>query len=233
MSTTIVRGRPVELLENGTWAYLSAKGSALERLQKAQLSRETVDLFRGLFKKAGLDVVDTGEKITCTFAGDGLKFELGSDDAELQFHVKLYSYQVDWLVENAKTGFEGPLSRFRLVREILKALPTQSRGLLDNSFVTNATFRKLIHSKDLMHLYLVSPDQNEEEDSTFTFFFVNGRWNLAAGLAGRPDRVFRMTSDDAFDLLRYGFGATQAGPLDLAKLAAWYVGWRQKVEVAA
>jgi hypothetical protein len=230
---TVVNHKPILINSDGTWRLLTAQGSALEKMRAAAQLPEVLELFRGLFETIGLEIVDTGETVTCHHRGDRIEFEPGLTTADYDGILKIYDYQLDSVLENAKTGYNDTMARFKLVREFLTALPESGKTLLNNSFVTNPAFRKLIHSKDLMHLHLVSPDHAQEPDATYTLFFVNGCWNVARGLSGAPDRVFRLLPEDALELLRRGISAKHAGVIDMAKLAKWYVDWRERVEVKA
>jgi hypothetical protein len=232
-SIVVFKNQPIELREDGTWSYLRSEGSTIEKLRKAKQTGEIVTFFSGLFDKLGLEVLDTSEKISCILRSGKIDFEQGVDEGSVDLLLPLYGYQVDRLIENAASGFKDHLSRFRIVKEFFNCLPRHSGKLLNSGVATNTTFRKLINSKDLLHLHLTSPDTSEEPDATYTLFFVNGGWNTAMGLSGRPDRTFRVSADDAFDLLRHGFAAEKAGLTDLPQLAAWYHKWREKVEVKA
>jgi hypothetical protein len=210
---------------------LKIAGGAVERLNKASQSREFGQLIDGLFSQIGLEVLDTREKLTCRHQGDHVDVREGVDPDQVDFHLKLYSYQIDRLIENARTGYQDPLARFRLTREFLDALPHYVSRLLNNSVVTNSAFRNLIHAKDLIHVHLVSPDSSQEPDVTYTLFFVNGAWHVTKGLVGNAERVFKLSADDGLDLMRHGHQATKCGLAQIPKFAQWYVDWRKKVEV--
>jgi len=226
--------RPVALNEDGTWKYLEPAGSAREKLQKLPQSENVVAFFKDMFDRLGIEIVDSDEKFTCIHLGNKIVFEDNIDEQNIDFSVRVYAYQIDRFINDIKTGYKDPIARFRLVREFFRMAPRGSRSLLSNAIVTNSVFRKLINSKDLLHVYLTSPDKNEESDATYTFFFVNGAWHLVQGLTGTPDRVFRLSVDDAFELHRHIFSGTRDTKLtDIPKLAKWYMDWRGHVEIKA
>lgn len=227
---TTPANRTVLLKDDGTWEYVEAEGFALEKLRKVRPSDKVVAMFGELFRSMGLEVIDTGETLTCIHEGARVRFEEGIDESAVDFSLRIHSYQIDRLIQNIEAGYEDPLGRFRLIREFFGMSPRGRKGLLNNPVVTNSAFRKLIDAKNLLHIYLLSPDPDEECDATFTLFFVNGGWNIATGLSGEPERTFRLTVEDAFEVYRNVF---TGGVGDIARLAKWYTGWREKVEVAA
>ena len=229
---TRFKDQMVELFEDGSWRPVLAGGSALERLRAAVVPSQVKTMLTGLFDRVRIEVIETGEKVTAYQRGGEFMFEPDDGSAAVDFDLRVHSYQIDNLIENAAQGYADALARFRLVREFFQALPSRVQSILSHGITTNAAFRKLINSKDMLHLYLVSPDPSAEADAAFTVFFVNGSWNVAQGLAGKPDRVFRMTVDQALELLRHGLAASKASMLDLPKLAHWYIQWRRGVEVA-
>jgi hypothetical protein len=231
---TTSTNQPVALNEDGSWQYLEPSGSALHKLQELEQSAEVVTFFKGLFNRVGIEVVDSNERVTCIHRVNEISFEEGIDEEAVDFCVRVYAYQIDRFIANVKTGYRDPLAHFRLMREFFGMSAQGGRSLLNNPIVTNAVFRKLINAKNLLHVHLLSPDKNAESDATYTLFFVNGSWNLAQGLVGEPDRIFRLSTDDALDLHRHVFVGTRDTKLtDVPKLAKWYTDWRSRVEAEA
>jgi hypothetical protein len=223
-----VTNQPVELKDDGTWQYLKPSGSALEKLRGLEQPADVVLLFKDMFDRVGLQILDSDERFTCIHKGNKITFEDGIDEDSVDFCVSIYSYQIDRFIADVKIGYKDPLSHFRLAREFFRFPQHGGKSLLNNPILTNSTFRKLIHSKNLLH------NKDEESDATYTVFFVNGSWNLASGLVGDPERVFRLSVDDALELNRHIFTASRDTKLtDMPKLAKWYVDWRDRVEVKA
>lgn len=225
-------GKPISINSNGTWSFLPPQGPALEQMQSAEVPKSMAELLAGIFDRVGVCVEDTGERVIVEHKGDHFEFVDGSDGAPADYDLTVNSYQVSRLIENTRNGYADPVARFGLVRVFLEALPFTVDSLLNNGFLVNPVFRKLIKAKDLIHIVVESPTPKDQRDSLFTLFFVNNAWHVAEGLIGKPERVFRMSPDDALEFMRIGFGAKDAGIVDLPGGAARYIEWRKKVEVA-
>lgn len=226
--------QPIVLNEDGTWQYLKPSGSCLEKMRKLEQPESVVKFFSELFDRLGIKIIDSTEKLICIHHGDRIEFEDGIDEESVDFCVSLYSFQIDRFIADVNAGYSDPLAHFRLVREFFRMPSHDEKSLLHNSLLDNSTFRKLIHSKNLLHVHLISPDKSAEDDATFTLFFVNGSWNLTHGLVGEPERIFRLSADDALELNRRIFSASQEKKITaLPELAKWYINWRERVEVKA
>jgi len=226
--------QPIGLNDDGSWQYLKPTGSSLQKLKHMDQPDNVVEFFRDLFERLGVEIVDSDEKFTCIHRGDRVDFEAGINQENVDFCISLYSYQIDRFIADVNAGYSEPISRFRLVREFFRIPNRSGKSLINNPILTNPAFRKLIHSKNLLHVYLLSPDKNEEADTTYTLFFVNGSWNLAHGLVGEPERIFHLSAEDTLELNRHIFKATRDMKVSaLPELAKWYIGWRERVEVKA
>ena len=226
-----LNGKPISIASDGTWSYWAPEDPALERMQRAEVPESMAELMAGIFDRVGVCIEDTGERVIVEHKGDHFEFVDGSDGAPADYDLTVNSYQIDRLIENVRDGYSDPLARFGLVRVFLEALPFTVDSLLNRSVLVNPGFRKLIKARDLIHLVVVSPSPEELPDSHFTLFFVNKAWHVAERLIGKPERVFRMSPDEALEFMRIGFGAKDAGIIDLPRCAAQYVAWRDKVEV--
>lgn len=226
--------QPIALNNDGTWQYLKASGSCLEKMQQMEQPESVVKFFSDLFDRLGIYIVDSTEKFTCIDCGDRIEFEDGIDEDKVDFCVSLYSFQIDRFIADVGAGYSDPLAHFRLVKEFFRMPSHDKKSLLNSPLLNNSAFRKLIHSKNLLHVHLISPDKNAEDDATFTLFFVKGNWNLTQGLVGEPERVFRLSADDALELNRRMFSASRDKKITaLPELAKWYINWRERVEVKA
>lgn len=227
-------GEAVALHDNGTWKVLKFKGSGLEKLRNVEQNRGAVEFLGKLFKQIGVRVIDSNEAFTCINRDHRIDFKEGIEQNEVDFCLNVHGYQIDRFINELNSGFQNPTARFRILREIFRASIGGEKSFLNNNITTNVAFRKLIGSKDLLHLYILSPDKTFEQDATFTLFFVNGKWNLAEGLAGDPDRIFRISADDAIELQsRAKQFMHDVSLMDIPKIAQWYKDWRGRVEAAA
>jgi hypothetical protein len=107
-------------------------------------------------------------------------------------------------------------------------------GVVDNPLSSRPSLRRLIRAKNLIHVYLTSPDPAQEPDSTFSIIHVNRRSLLVPGLHGTPERIFRLTVADAFELQRMLLQGLKGGrATKWLQVATWYVGWRKRVQVSS
>lgn len=222
----------VELHNDGTWKYSIPKERSIDKLKAMVQPKEAVDMFSGLFDRLGVHIKDTDRKITCVHKGERIEFEEGIDPNMIDFCVEIYSYQIDRVVDAVANEYKDDLARFRLLIEFFPVSNIGRRNALNNPMLSNPIFRWLIRGKNLVHIYFPSPDREQEKDATFTLIFVNGRWCIARGLIGEPNRVFRVSIDDLFDLQRHIYkGISDSNLSNLFQMAKWYKEWRKKVEV--
>ena len=222
----------VNLNEDGTWQYATSSGSTLEKWKSLELPENVTGLFQGLFEKLGVRIIDTGEALTCIQRGDQLEFAMAIDEDSVDFTVQVYGFQVDRLAEHIETGEIDELERFRIAREFFGRSSRGKANVLSNPLISNSILRRLIGGKNLIHMYLISPDPEQEENATFTLIYVNEGWLVIPGLHGEPERVFRVSVADVLELQRRLFAGMKAGSWrEWIKIGRWYVGWRKKVEV--
>jgi len=224
--------QPVQLHDDGTWEYLVSKESALAKLQAMEQPKESLAFFRGLFDRLGVRIIDSGEEFTCIVHPDKIEFVEGLDPDEVDYCVELFAYQIDIVVKNTAEGYSDPFSKFRVIRVLLNGSPRVQGAAITRLLTSNSLFRKLIDAKDVCHVYLTSPEPEQGSDATYTFLFVKGEWLIARGLLGDPERVLRVSTDDALELQRHLFSGSAKGSLgELRKTATWYKEWRHRVEV--
>ena len=80
--------------DDGTWQYATSSGSTLEQWKSLELSTDVIGLFKGLFEKLGVRIIDTGEALTCIQRGDQIEFALGVDEDSVDVSIQVYSYQL-------------------------------------------------------------------------------------------------------------------------------------------
>jgi hypothetical protein len=227
-------GDPIRLNDDGTWEPARPTGSILERWQSLQPSPETGQVFAGLFRRVTVTVIDSGESIACTHHGDHIEFASAGEGDPGDFILEVYSYQAERLADQISQGAIDDLEQFRIARSLIGARQTGSRSLKRNPLVSNARLQKIISGKNLIHVYLASPDTALEKDARFTWIHVDGEWLVVPGHYGQAQRTFRLSVRDALELQRQLSSAMNAGGLaDWVKMAHWYVKWRKRVELQA
>ena len=225
-------GDPIRLNDDGTWKSARPAGSTLERWQSLRPSPEIVQMFAGLFVRVTVTIIDTGESIACTHLGNRIEFASAGEDDPGDFALEIYGYQAERLADQISQGAIDALEQFRIARSLIGARQMGSKSLKRNPLLSSARLRKIISGKNLIHVYLVSPDTGVEKDAHFSWIHVDGEWIVVPGHHGRPQRTFRLSVEDALELQRQLSKAMNAGGLtDWVKMAHWYVTWRKRVEL--
>ena len=222
----------VELHDDGSWRRPDTTVSCLEKCRALEHSAEVVALFNGLFERLAVHIIDTGEEFVFIHRGDRVDFEASNENIPVDFGISIYSFQVDHALENAATGYNDEVARFYLVRELFHKTSSGTRNTFNHPLTSNRLFRWMIQGKNLIHVYLQSPDPDEVKDAMYTLFFIYGRWHVVKGLYGSAKRVFRISVQDAWEFQRQIYAGMKSNSWgEWFKIARWYVGWRKKVEV--
>jgi len=226
-------GEVIALKNDHTWSYMEPSADLkIEKLRAAKQPEKVVKLFEGLFERMGVHIIETSEKFTVIHRGEDIIFEEGVDDANVDYIMNIYGYQVDYVIQNIENGYEDDLAKFYLIRQFFTSSPSGKNNLLNNPLLSNPLLRWIIKGKNLVHVYLVSPNPDEERDARFTLFHLNGHWNIAQGLVSQPKRVFRITTEDAMELEKNIFSGMRNNSLkNWLQLTRWYIDWRNRVEV--
>ena len=221
------------LKKDSTWSYLEPSPELkIDKLRAAKQPEEVVKLFEGLFERMGVNIIETDEKFTVIHCGNEIKFEAGIDETNIDYFLNIYGYQIDYVVHNIEDGYKDDLAKFYLIRQFFISSPSGKNNLLNNPLISNPLLRWIIKGKNLIHVYLVSPDPSKEQDAHYTLFYLNGHWNIAQGLVSEPKRIFRVTIDDAMELEKNIFSGMKNNSLkNWMQLAKWYIDWRSRVEV--
>ena len=97
--------------------------------------------------------------------------------------------------------------------------------------MNNSLISLLINRKRVVHIELLSSDPGQESHAYFTLLGVSKQWLMLEGHHGTPYRVFRMSHLDVLDMCKRVTTTTRTGGwIGWARLAMWYVGWRNKVQ---
>jgi hypothetical protein len=221
-------------MDDGTWKSARVVGSVFDLWNGLDPKPKIVEMFAGLFDQVIVHVIDTEERIACVHHGDRIEFRRAGEDDAAGLAVDIYSYQAERLASQVAHGDIDPVERFRIARTLIAARQTGAKSLLHNPLMSNSKLRKVISGKNLIHVYLTSPDPNLDEDARFSWIYVDGEWLVVPGFQGTAQRRFRLSVDDALELQRQLFKAISGGGVtDWLRMAQWYLAWRKKVEIPA
>ena len=96
-------------------------------------------------------------------------------------------------------------------------------------FMTNPLISFLINRKRVVHIELLSPDSVQENHAYYTLLGVSKQWLMLDGHHGIPDRIFRMNHLNVLEISNRVTATVRTGGwIGWARLAMWYVGWRNK-----
>lgn len=232
METVVLNdGRVISVQDDGTWTAYQVSGLALEKMQSLEIPDEIVQTFKGIFRKLGIRICDTGEELTCIHHGERIEFVPGIVDKDVDFAIEIFRFKIDRLAKHISSGSLDRVEEFRVARELFQMGPGGVGNVTHNPLVASALLRRMIRGKQICHIYLVSPDPSQEPNAEFSFVFVNKKWLVIPGFHGEAQRVFRITVDDAVALQKRLFRGMQKDSwLEWMRIARWYVKWRKQVE---
>ena len=203
----------------------------LDRLRALPISPAIAETVHGMFDKVGVRVKDTGEAFTWIQRDGGIELVPGVDDKSVDFTVQVSQFQIERLADYIQRGALDDVQKFRIASALFSTAAGK-RHMMNNPLMSNATLRRMIGGKNLMHVTLVSPDAAQEPDVTYTILFINGEQLVVPGLHGTPLRVLRVPFQDAIALQKNLFAGMKAGTVsEWIKIAKWYVDWRKRVDV--
>ena len=81
--------RVVNLKDDGTWEYVTSAQSSLDTWQAIEQTPAALGFFQGLFDRAGVRVLDTGEAFTCVQTDTGIEFIDGLDENSVGYTVQI------------------------------------------------------------------------------------------------------------------------------------------------
>jgi hypothetical protein len=224
--------RVVNLKDDGTWEYVTSPQSSLDTWQDIEQTPAALGFFKDLFNRAGVRVLDTDEAFTCVQTSRGIEFIDGLDEDSVDYTVQIYAYQVERLADYLQTGGIDEIEQYRIVRSLYA--PIASAALKNTAvlrFMNNSLISLLINRKRVVHIELLSSDPGQESHAYFTLLGVSKQWLMLEGHHGTPYRVFRMSHLDVLDMCnRVTTTMRTGGWIGWARLAMWYVGWRNKVQ---
>ena len=224
--------RVVNLKDDGTWEYVTSPQSSLDTWQDIEQTPAALAFFKDLFNRAGVRVLDTDEAFTCVQTGRGIEFIDSLDEDSVDYTVQIYAYQVERLADYLQTGGIDEIEQYRIVRSLYA--PIASAALKNTAvlrFMINSLISLLINRKRVVHIELLSSDPGQESHAYFTLLGVSKQWLMLEGHHGAPYRVFRMSHLDVLAMCKRVTTTTRTGGwIGLARLAMWYVGWRNKVQ---
>ena len=183
--------------------------------------------FKGLFKQAHVEIMDTGERFTVLHHGDRAEVLTGFQTNKPNFVIPLQSEEIQGLAAAFADDVIDADEQYRIVKFMLKPCLKAS---LEMPILRNRTVLKITKVDTHWQEALLDPQGNEDEQ--VTIIFANKQWLVIPGYHGKPQRRVRLTSEQLLDFQRRVFHADAANKLTAwVKLARWYVKWRAEITV--
>jgi hypothetical protein len=204
--------------------------TSIEKWRAALQPAPVVAFFDGLFERAGVRVLDTGEAFTCIHRGSRIDFEDGIDDDAVDFTVEIDAAQVDLLLADVADGTLDAGEQYRVMSHL--AAPA-ARGAFRRPAIRNRFLRELLfkigRADMLMHVRLVPPP-GEPETPGYTVMYVDGQTLVVPGFHGRVRHEYRLTIAHATEFQRRLLAARRKNRLrDWLLFARWYGKLRRQV----
>lgn len=198
-----------------------------EYLSSVARRPSAVDWFRGVVKRAHLEVQDTGEQFTIEHRGDRLEVTPGLRDKKTNVIVPLASENLQWLAEAFADDQVSQEEEYRIVKYLL--VPCL-KAALEMPILKNPAFNKILRVDQHWQEALLGPEGNQ--DVQLTIMYVNKQWIVVPGFHGHPQRRLIITAPQFIDFQKRVFAADASGNLaEWLKLANWYVKWRESISV--
>lgn len=199
----------------------------LNLLQGLTRNRAAVDWFKGLFKRAHLELTDTGEKFTIVHHGDSVEAFEGLRGENPNLIVPLESENIRRLAAAFANGGVDAQVQYRIVKFMLKPC---LKAALVMPILKNKALRQIVKVDTHWQEALLDPQGNEDEQ--VTVIHVNKQWLVIPGYHGKPQRRLVVTPEQLLDFQRRVFEADETGKLSAwLSLAKWYAKWREDITV--
>ena len=205
-------------------AALPAGQSAMQVWSGIVQTPEVVSYFTGVFDKAGITVVETGEQFTVAHSGSRFNFQPGID-ADVDFELTLHQQQVLNLWRHATNGAIGPEESWRIVQVLFTPL---TRAALRSDVIRRNWLRVMAGVEAVIHVHLVAP--NGQDAVTHTLAYAGDQWLVIPGLHGRGERTYWLNPDQALAFQRQIYKALKNDTLSgWYQFSNWYRTWRMSV----
>lgn len=201
----------------------------LQHLQALTQKTSVLEWFKGLFKQVHVEITDTGEKFTILHHGDRAEVIPGFKAPKPNFVVPLESENIRRLTAAFSDDAIDAQEQYRIVKFMLKPC---LRAALAMPILKQKALMDIVKVETHWQEALLDPQGNEDEQ--VTVIYINKQWLVIPGYHGTPQRRLRLKPEQLLDFQRRVFEADESGKITTwAKLARWYVKWREEITVKA
>ena len=217
------------LLFCGQAANAQGKILAGEKWEKLTKQQFLADFFKDYFINLGVEVKETGEKITVLHKGDHFEIVNGIDPKQVDYVLPIGTQNVLNLMQHAEDGKIDEQETYRILAVFFTPMTAMT---LHNPLMTKNIPRAMSKMQNNVHVTLHNPGKTESV--SHTLLYLNKEWIVVSGLQGTPKRKFELDVKQAIDYQAHVFSALKSNnKKGWRSFKKWYMGWRKEVSVAA
>ncbi|MEZ4959011.1 MAG: hypothetical protein R2830_04275 [Saprospiraceae bacterium] len=208
--------------------YSQEKILAGEQWEKLTRQQFLADYFKDYFVNLGVEVMETGERITVMNKGDHFEIVNGIDESKVDFVLPIGTQNVLNLIKHAEDGKIDDQETYKILAVFFTPMTAMT---LKNPLMTKNIPRVMSKMQNNIHVTLFSPDKTESV--SHTLIYLNREWIVVPGFYGKPKRKFELNVPQAIEYQARVFNAIKVNKKkDWRKFKRWYMSWRKDVSVA-
>ncbi|MBD3637151.1 MAG: hypothetical protein HUJ25_07360 [Crocinitomicaceae bacterium] len=183
--------------------------------------------FSGMWESLGINVKETGEKITVLHQGDHFDLKKGVDEDNVDYNVFLKEENISNMAKHGEDGKIGEYESYKIMSVLFTPFV---KAALKHPMMNKSCQMKLANIENHVHVYLQSP--TNEEYAAHTMMFINKQWVVVEGIHGEAKRVFKMSPEQAIVYQKEAFKAQKLNTRKgWRKFKKFYLDWRKEVSV--
>lgn len=199
-----------------------------EKWEKLTKQKFLADFFKDFFVNLGIEVVETGERITVLHKGDHFEIVQGINEKEVDYVLPISTQNVLNLIAHAEDNKIDEQESYRILAVLFTPMTSMS---LKNPLMTNNIPRFFSKIENNIHVTLFNPTKTESV--SHTLIYLNREWIVVPGLHGKPKRKFELNVAKALEYQKHVFDALQTNSRkNWWSFKRWYMKWRKDVSVA-
>jgi hypothetical protein len=217
------------LLFSSQAANAQGKILAGEKWEKLTKQKFLADFFKDYFINLGVEVKETGERITVLHKGDHFEIVNGIDPKQVDYVLPITTQNVLNLMQHAEDGKIDEQETYKILAVFFTPMTAMT---LQNPLMTKNIPRAMSKMQNNVHVSLHNPGKTESV--SHTLLYLNKEWIVVSGFQGTPKRKFELDVKQAIEYQAQVFKALKANnKKGWRSFKKWYMGWRKEVSVAA
>lgn len=206
---------------------LNSQTSSMEAWANLLNKKELAEYFSGQFETLGIIVEETNERFTVHHKGDHFELTDGIEENNVNYIIPLKLENIKNMQSHAVDDKISSNESFSIMKVLFTPLTKVS---LQNPWMSSRILMWLMDIENNIHVYLIGHDSLPA--NTHTLQYSDGSWKVENGLHGSPDRIFKMSAEQAVDYQKHAFSAMKNSSIsNWWKYGVWYKEWRKTVSV--